>query len=99
MSTYIIAFPGEVQYKFVAAEQKSQLVGREYTNIKYSAEQVGPGVDPIRMPISMSSQGGALQAHHIKDNSTLGSAYKEMVHNIFGKVPHLLLISVFVPQH
>ena len=27
----------EAQYKFVAAEQKSQLVGREYTNIKYSA--------------------------------------------------------------
>ena len=51
----------EAQYKFVylavqhhietlsqrlAAEQKSQLVGREYTNIKYSAEQ--SGVDPMR---------------------------------------------------
>ena len=51
----------EAQYKFVylavqhhietlsqrlAAEQKSQLVGREYTNIKYSAEQ--SGVDPLR---------------------------------------------------
>lgn len=39
----------------LAAEQKSQLVGREYTNIKYSAEQAGPGVDPMRTPLSISS--------------------------------------------
>jgi len=60
----------EAQYKFVylavqhhidtlnqrlAAEQKSQLVGREYTNIKYSAEQAGLGGDPMRTPLSMSS--------------------------------------------
>jgi len=59
----------EAQYKFVylavqhhietlsqrlAAEQKSQLVGREYTNIKYSAEQ-GAGVDPLRTPFGMST--------------------------------------------
>ena len=39
----------------LAAEQKSQLVGREYTNIKYSAEQAGLGGDPMRTPLSMSS--------------------------------------------
>ena len=38
----------------MAAEQKSQLVGREYTNIKYSAEQ-GAGVDPLRTPFGMST--------------------------------------------
>jgi len=58
----------EAQYKFVylavqhhietlsqrlAAEQKSQLVGREYTNIKYSAEQ--SGVDPMRTPFCLST--------------------------------------------
>merc|ERR1719225_408767 len=66
----------EAQYKFVylavqhhietlsqrlAAEQKSQLVGREYTNIKYSAEQAGPGVEPMRTPLSMSSLSLALR--------------------------------------
>jgi len=58
----------EAQYKFVylavqhhietlsqrlAAEQKSQLVGREYTNIKYSAEQ--SAVDPLRTPFCLST--------------------------------------------
>jgi len=58
----------EAQYKFVylavqhhietlsqrlAAEQKSQLVGREYTNIKYSAEQSGG--DPMRTPFCLST--------------------------------------------
>jgi len=58
----------EAQYKFVylavqhhidtlsqrlAAEQKSQLLGREYTNIKYSSEQ--PGTDPMRSPFCRST--------------------------------------------
>jgi len=58
----------EAQYKFVylavqhhidtlsqrlAAEQKSQLLGREYTNIKYSSEQPGP--DPMRSPFCRST--------------------------------------------
>eukprot|EP00090_Calanus_glacialis_P004779 TRINITY_DN13583_c0_g1_i1.p1 TRINITY_DN13583_c0_g1~~TRINITY_DN13583_c0_g1_i1.p1 ORF type:complete len:630 (+),score=190.51 TRINITY_DN13583_c0_g1_i1:132-2021(+) len=58
----------EAQYKFVylavqhhidtlsqrlAAEQKSQLLGREYTNIKYSAEQ--SGIDPMRTPFCRST--------------------------------------------
>jgi len=58
----------EAQYKFVylavqhhietlrqrlAAEQSSKLVGREYTNIKYSAEQAGG--DPLRTPFCRST--------------------------------------------
>ena len=37
----------------MAAEQKSQLLGREYTNIKYSAEQ--SGIDPMRTPFCRST--------------------------------------------
>lgn len=59
----------EAQYKFVylavqhhidtlsqrlAAEQKSQLVGREYTNIKYSSELAG-GIDHMRTPLGRST--------------------------------------------
>jgi len=59
----------EAQYKFVylavqhhidtltqrlAAEQKSQLVGREYTNIKYSSELAGGG-DHMRNPLARST--------------------------------------------
>jgi len=59
----------EAQYKFVylavqhhidtlsqrlAAEQKSQLVGREYTNIKYSSELAG-GADHMRTPLGRST--------------------------------------------
>jgi len=59
----------EAQYKFVylavqhhidtlsqrlAAEQKSQLVGREYTNIKYSSELAG-GLDHMRTPLARST--------------------------------------------
>jgi len=58
----------EAQYKFVylavqhhidtlsqrlVAEQKSQLVGREYTNIKYSTDQ--PHTDPMRSPFCRST--------------------------------------------
>ena len=37
----------------LAAEQSSKLVGREYTNIKYSAEQAGG--DPLRTPFCRST--------------------------------------------
>jgi len=60
----------EAQYKFVylavqhhidtlkqrlLAEQKSVLLGREYTNIKYAAE-FGNTVDPLRSPFARSTQ-------------------------------------------
>ena len=37
----------------LAAEQKSRMAGKEYTNIKYSAEQ--PGADHLRTPLCMST--------------------------------------------
>jgi tyrosine-protein phosphatase non-receptor type 11 len=82
----------EAQYKFVylavqhhidtlsqrlAAEQKSQLLGREYTNIKYSSEQTG--TDPMRSPfcrstMSLSSVAGLSTPGNCTVKKTLASS-------------------------